>query len=62
MLRTALAEVIAVLNDRPLTYISEDHIDIPITPNDFLKSRFTRLNDVTPEGPLTITASHLIHK
>ena len=60
-LRTALTEVVAVMDDRPLTYVSEDQADVPITPNDLLKSRFTRFYETEPSVPLTVTASHVVH-
>ena len=39
-LRIALAEIAATLNERPLTYVSADIDDIPLTPNDFMHSKF----------------------
>jgi len=40
VLRTVLVEILGMLNSRPLTYIGEDHKNIPLSPNDFLHASF----------------------
>lgn len=37
VLCTAFAEIVATLNSRPLTCVSENNEDRPLRPNDFLK-------------------------
>lgn len=58
--RVALAEIAAMLNNRPLTYVSEDSEDVPIAPNDFLRAVYTIPPEVTPPNNPTPTASHLV--
>ena len=60
-LRTSLCEIVAMLNARPLTYVSEDGNDIPLMPNDFLKIHFTQPDDIIPPENATVTAEHLTH-
>ena len=60
-IRTAVAEIAAVLNARPLTYVSEDNEDIPLTPNDLLLAQFSLPSEIKPPADATVTASHVIH-
>jgi len=46
-LRTALAEITATLNAWPLTYVSEDSADRPLTPNDLLNMKFNIEEDIS---------------
>ncbi|XP_065206647.1 uncharacterized protein LOC135836015 [Planococcus citri] len=61
LLRTALAEIAATLNDRPLTYVVKNDLDEIITPNHFLKSYFT-VNDIPEQAEANATpaAAHTI--
>ncbi|XP_065219687.1 uncharacterized protein LOC135845152 [Planococcus citri] len=44
-LRTVLAEIAGILNDRPLTYVGADQEEIVITPNHFLRTYFIEEDD-----------------
>ncbi|UYV66952.1 hypothetical protein LAZ67_4003441 [Cordylochernes scorpioides] len=53
-LQTALCEIESIINNRPLTYVSEDDNDLkPLTPNEFLQngpeSRFSEFENLKPE-------------
>ncbi|UYV77587.1 hypothetical protein LAZ67_15001635 [Cordylochernes scorpioides] len=53
-LQTALCEIESIINNRPLTYVSEDDNDLkPLTPNEFLKngpeSSFPEFENLKPE-------------
>ncbi|UYV82837.1 hypothetical protein LAZ67_22001033 [Cordylochernes scorpioides] len=53
-LQTALCEIESIINNRPLTYVSEDDNDLkPLTPNEFLQngpeSRFPEFENLKPE-------------
>lgn len=56
---TALAEIAATLNSRPLTYVSEDSEDRPLTTNNFLKTTYRVNSWSNPTVPQTVTAAHL---
>jgi len=46
----------AMLNDRPLTYVSEDGDDRPLMSNDFLQARFMLPDEIKiPEGATPTT-------
>jgi len=63
ILRTALAEIAATMNSRPLTYVSEDSEDRPLTPNHFLMTNYdiNDKSDTANTRPLTAGAAHLRH-
>ncbi|UYV68114.1 hypothetical protein LAZ67_5003091 [Cordylochernes scorpioides] len=53
-LQTALCEIESIINNRPLTYVSEDDNDLkPLTPNEFLQngpeSSFPEFENLKPE-------------
>ncbi|UYV65999.1 hypothetical protein LAZ67_3006121 [Cordylochernes scorpioides] len=53
-LQTALCEIESIINNRPLTYVSEDDNDLkPLTPNEFLQngpeSSFPKFENLKPE-------------
>jgi hypothetical protein len=58
-LRTALAEIAGVLNGRPLTYVSEELEDQPLTPSHFLRSYFSVLDAPVMETTRTVTRDRL---
>ncbi|XKL63773.1 hypothetical protein PGB90_006137 [Kerria lacca] len=58
-LRTALAEIAAVLNGRPLTYVSEDIQDKPLPPNHFLRSFLSLPQELIPDTSRAVTRKHL---
>jgi len=49
-----------MLNERPLTYVSEDGEDRPLTPNDFLQTRLMLLDEIQMLEDATLTASQLV--
>lgn len=62
LLRSGLVKIAAVLNSRPLTYLSAYADDTPLTPNHFLKARFSMSErDTDVNLPKTPTAANLIH-
>jgi len=61
LLRTALAEIAAMLNQRPLTYVSKALEDQPLTLNDFLRAQFCLLKENVSLTPTTPTAAQLVH-
>jgi len=60
-LRTAIAEVAAILNLRPLTFVSADGQDTLICRNDLLLSSFSLLRDISPPLQATPSADHIVH-
>ncbi|UYV61043.1 hypothetical protein LAZ67_1003208 [Cordylochernes scorpioides] len=66
-LQTALCEIESIINNRPLTYVSEDDNDLkPLTPNEFLQngpeSSFPEFENLKPEIFTLDTESALIQK
>ena len=56
--RTAAAEIAAVINARPLTFVSEDQDDVLLVPNDFLHAHFSLPSEITPPTDATVIAAY----
>jgi len=56
--RTSLAEIVAVLNSRPLTYVSKEFGDFPISPADLLQSNYEIPEEIVPPASGSVLAGH----